>query len=196
MTEAGETISEVFVVDLPDDVTQPGDGPLAGTESRMPYPPKNAAQRRLTYTVNQKHRGIQGPRHWLHSSPDGTRIAFMMKDNDGVVQLYTVSPNGGEKVQVTRNPWSITSTFTWSPDGREIAYVMDNSVCITEVATGRTRRLTRRTNDATAPRGEACVFSADGKRIAYLRQLTERGKAANQIFVLFLDSEAASVTGR
>src|ERR1051326_4340748 len=32
LTEAGETIAEVFIVDLPDDVSQPGDGPLAGTE--------------------------------------------------------------------------------------------------------------------------------------------------------------------
>ena len=31
---------EVFIVDLPDDVTKPGEGPLCGTETRAPYPPQ------------------------------------------------------------------------------------------------------------------------------------------------------------
>src|SRR5690606_32171232 len=46
----GEKITEVFVVDLPEDLTVPGDGPLAGTETRMPSPPKGVVQRRLTYS--------------------------------------------------------------------------------------------------------------------------------------------------
>ena len=95
LTQQGQSISEVFIVDLPDDVTKPGDGPLCGTETRAPYPPAGAAQRRLTFTADRKFPGLQGPRHWLRSSPDGSRIAFLMKDDAGVVQLWTVSPNGG-----------------------------------------------------------------------------------------------------
>ena len=38
----GETNSEVFIVDLPGDVTVAGSGPLAGTATRMPFPPKGA----------------------------------------------------------------------------------------------------------------------------------------------------------
>src|SRR5207302_6520048 len=91
----GETVSEVFIVDVPDDVTIPGEGPLAGTEHRRPFPPKGTVQRRLTFTTDRKHPGLQGPRHWLRSSPDGSRIAFLMRDDDGIVQLWTVSPNGG-----------------------------------------------------------------------------------------------------
>jgi len=186
VTKNGQTIAEVFIADLPDDVTQPGDGALAGTETRLPCPPKGCVQRRLTFTAQRKFPGIQGPRHWLRSSPDGSRIAFLIKDDAGVVQLWTVSPNGGPPTQLTRNQWSIASAFTWSPDGRRIAHVMDNSVCVTEVTSGRTRRVTARTDDATAPRSEACVFSPDGKKIACLRRLTDARQAANQIFVVFL----------
>ena len=186
VTNDGATTAEVFIADLPDDVTQPGDGPIAGTETRMPCPPKGCTQRRLTFTAQRKFPGLQGPRHWLRSSPDGSRIAFLMKDDGGIVQLWTVAPNGGPPAQITRNQWSIASAFTWSPDGRRIAHVMDNSVCVTEVASGKTRRVTARTDDATVPRSEACVFSPDGKKIAYLRRMTQAGQAANQIFVVFL----------
>jgi len=184
ITADGRTISEVFVVDLPDDLTVPGDGPLAGTATRLPFPPKGVSQRRLTYTAARKFPGVQGPRHWLRSSPDGSRIACLMKDDAGVVQLWTVSPTGGPPQQVSHNPWPIASAFSWSPDGQFIAHVMDNSVCLTHVATGQTRRLTERTADEAAPRPEACVFAPDGRSVAYVRRVPEAGQLANQIFVV------------
>jgi hypothetical protein len=182
VTARGETRSEVFIADLPEDLTQPGEGPLAGTETRLPKPPRGVVQRRLTFTAEQPFPGIQGPRHWLRASPDGARIAFLMKDRAGIAQLWTVSPVGGPPVMLTRNPWPVASTFTWSPDGRRIAHVMDNSVCVTDAATGETTRLTPRRDDASAPRPEACVFSPDGAKIAYVRRLAEAGGACNQIF--------------
>jgi len=184
VTAEGKTISEVFLVDLPEDLTQPGDGPLAGTKTRMPFPPKGCSQRRLTFTADRKFPGLQGPRHWLRSSPDGSRIAFLMKDDSGIVQFWTISPNGGSPEQMTRNDWNVASAFTWSPDGRLVAHAMDNSVCLTDVATGKTKRLTARTEDAAAPRPEACVFSPDGKKVTYMRRLGESGQAFNQIFVV------------
>lgn len=173
VTEKGETISEVFIADLPADLTQPG------SETRI-------TQRRLTFTANRKHPGIQGPRHWLRSSPDGSRIAFLMKDDDGVAQLWTISSNGGPPAQLTRNPWPIASAFTWSPDGKRIAHVMDNSVCVTDAATGATTRLTPRSDDANAPRPEACVFSPEGTQIAFVRRVPSPNAPANQIFVVSL----------
>ena len=140
----------------------------------------------LTQTSGRKYQGLQGPRHWLRSSPEGDRIAFLMKDDAGVVQLWTVSPHGGEISQLSGNAFSIGSPFTWSPDGRFIAHLMDNSVCITSAKTGRTTRLTQRTEDATAPRPEACVVSPDGRRVAYVRPVGDSGKFYNQIFVVEL----------
>src|SRR5206468_7728745 len=134
-------LSEVFLVDIPDDVTVPGDGPLEGTETQRPRPPQGTVQRRLTFTADRRHPGLQGPRHWLRSSPDGSRIAFLMRDDDGVVQLWTVSPLGDEPRQVTHDRWSVASAFNWSPDGSRIAYVADNSVFTVEVASGKSRRL-------------------------------------------------------
>jgi hypothetical protein len=185
----GDMIVEVFIVDLPEDVTVPGDGPLEGTATRRPAPPKGTVQRRLTHTADRKHPGLQGPRHWLRSSPDGSRIGFLMKDDDGVVQFWTVSPNGGAPVQVTRNRWDVDSAFTWSPDGRRVAFVMDNSVFVTDVATGQGTRLTPRTEDSTAPRFEACVFSPDGKKIAYVRPAVVDGRVFNQIFIVTLNPD-------
>ncbi|MCC6682481.1 MAG: DUF3748 domain-containing protein [Phycisphaeraceae bacterium] len=186
VAQSGETISEVFVVDLPDDVTIPSDdGPLQGTAITRPRPPKGTVQRRLTFTADRKYPGLQGPRHWLRSSPDGTRIGFLMKDDAGIVQLWTISPNGGQPVQVTNNEQSIASCFSWSPDGASISYICDNSVFVTRVADGQTQRLTPRTDDATAPMSMACVFSPDGKMIAYMRPVPRTdGRTFAQLFVV------------
>jgi hypothetical protein len=184
VTTNGETISEVFVVDLPEDLTIPGDGPLGGTETHRPFPPKGVVQRRVTHTADRTSPGIQGPRHWLNSSPDGSRIGFLMKDDKGVVQFWTVAPNGGTPEQITRNAYSIASTFGWSPDGRFVAYAMDNSVCVTEINSGLTKRLTERTDDARAPKSEACVFSPDGSKIAFMRVVQNGSERTSQIFVV------------
>jgi hypothetical protein len=189
LTAAGDTISEVFIVDLPDDLTIPGDGPLEGTPTTRPRPPRGTAQRRLTYTADRKYSGLQGPRHWPRSAPDGSRIAFLMRDDSGVVQLWTVPPTGGEPGQLTRNAWDIASAFTWSPDGRWLAHVMDGSVCVTDAAGGVTEWLTARSDPP--PRPEACVFSPDGRHIAFVRPVRIGGRVFNQVFVV--DTPAASV---
>ncbi len=189
LTRDGRTIAEAFIVDLPDAVTRPGDGPLEGSETRRPLPPQGTKQRRLTHTAQHKYPGLQGPRHWLRSSPDGSRIALLMKDDAGVVQLWTISPNGGPPVQVTRNPWDVASAFTWSPDGKWIAHAMDNSVFATEMATGRSRRLTARCDDAEAPLAQACVFAPDGNKIAFVRTVgADVGRRFNQVFIVYFDA--------
>ncbi len=184
VSASGETLSEMFIVDLPDRLDVPGDGPLAGTESLRPSPPQGAVQRRLTRTENRRYPGLQGPRHWLRSSPEGSQIAFLMKDDEGIAQLWAVSPNGGEPSQLTHNKYPVASAFSWSPDGRSIAHVMDGSVCLTEVATGETRRLTAPDRSETGPRPEACVFSPDGEKIAYVCHLARVDGSHNQVFVV------------
>ena len=107
-----------------------------------------------------------------------------MKDEDGIVQLWTVSPNGGELTQLTHDVHDISSAFTWSPDGRWIAHVLEHCVCITETSSGTTHRLTQPADPPFAPRPEACVFSPAGQQIACLRPVISQGRTWNQIFVV------------
>lgn len=83
-------------------------------------PSVGVQQRRLTYTGHRNYPGVATtPRHWLRSSPDGSAIAFLMQDDRGIVQLWTVSPNGGEANQVTQADHSIQSAFSWHPQGQD-----------------------------------------------------------------------------
>jgi len=189
VTPQGNEIAEVFIVDLPDDprgLMQPGRQPLTGTPLTRPAPPRTVSQRRLTFTSNRKTPGLSGPRHWLRSSPDGSMIAFLMADDAGTVQLFSVSPLGGEPRQISHDSWSVASCFSWSPDGKQIAYIADGSVMTIEVASGHSTRLTPAIHDASAPRPEACVFSPDGMQIAYVRTMPDTGGSSrhNQLFVV------------
>jgi len=186
----GREHAEVFVADLPDDLTQQGAAPLGGTSTRRPAPPAGTTQRRLTFTTDRKFPGIAPtPRHWLRSSPDRAQIAFLMHDDDGLVQLWTVAPAGGEPRQLTQNPWSVSSAFTWSPDGRWIAHAMDRSVFLTDAATGKSQRLTPRSErEDEVPLPFACVFSPDGRHVAYMQHVGSAGARFSQLFVVALDS--------
>ena len=185
----GSEICELYLVDLPDDLTQPGEAPLEGTATTRPAPPQGVVQRRLTHTADRSFPGIQGPRHWPRSSPDGSQIACLMKDDRGIVQLWTVSPHNGVVTPLTSNNHDVSSAFTWSPDGRWIAHVMDRSICISDTGNGATHRLTHAADAAHAPRPEACVLSPDGTHIAYVRPVTSAGQTWNQIFVLTLTGD-------
>ena len=114
-----------------------------------------------------------------------------MRSDEGVPQLWTVSPNGGEAKQLTHNPHPISSAFSWSPNGKQISHAMDGSICITLADSGKTIRLTDK--DAGTIRPEACVFSPDGTKIAYVRHISENGQTRNQIFIL--DVAAALAKG-
>ncbi|MCF3649797.1 DUF3748 domain-containing protein [Synoicihabitans lomoniglobus] len=183
----GQTHAEVFIVDLPAELTRAGAAPLQGSATTRPAPPRGVSQRRLTFTSERRHRGVAAvPRHWLRVSPDGAAIAFLMRDDAGEAQLWTVSPRGGAPRQVTRNSQGVASAFTWSPDGRRIAHVMDGSVCVTDVASGGTRRLTERAAGDRVPSAEACVFSPDGRTIAFTRVVD----GFQQIFVVAAGGES------
>ena len=178
LSKSGNPLVEVFVCDLPGNLAQRGAGPLSGTSDQLPFPPEGVSVRRLTHTEGSPFPGIQGPRHWLRSSPDGSQIAFLARDDSGVVQIWLVEPVGGKTKPLTRNRHDISSAFSWTPDGSQIAHGMDGSLCLTSVVDGETKRLTPA--DYQRPiRPEACVVSPDGSRIAYTR--TIQGK--NQIFI-------------
>lgn len=61
-------------------------------------------QRRLTFTHHRAYPGLVNvPRHWVRCNPQGTQIAFLMRDDNGIVQLWLISPQGGEPHQLTHN---------------------------------------------------------------------------------------------
>jgi len=169
LSAAGDKQPEVFIVDLPEALeayAMPGDEPLEGTESSLPAPPAGVHQRRLTNTP----RGLaQQPRQWLRSAPDGSAIAFLMADEQDVVQLWTVSPNGGEPRQVTRLAHSVQSAFSWHPQGVAVAFISDNQVMRCDISSGACQPLTDRSEEP--PSGDAVVWSPDGQLIAFMREV-------------------------
>ena len=117
-----------------------------------------------------------------------------MRDDKGIVQLWTVPPNGGPFSQITRSHENIFSAFTWSPDGSHIACVIGHRVCIVEAVSGRITPLSEPCCPEEAPRPEACVFSPDGLHLAFVRQCgttlrvvnrdaERRATLQNQLFV-------------
>lgn len=168
LSASGEKRPEVFIVDLPEALeayAQPGEAPLAGTETQLPAPPAGVRQRRLTFT-----RGLaQQPRHWLRSAPDGSAIAFLMADERDIVQLWTVSPNGGAPRQVTRLAQSVQSAFSWHPQGDAIAFISDDRIMRCDMRSGDCQPLTDRLSPP--PSGDAVVWSPDGEQIAFMRDV-------------------------
>lgn len=167
LSPQGDKQPDIFVVDLPDaleDYARAGDTPLEGRNDCLPAPPAGVTQRRVTFS------GLaQQPRHWLRASSDGSAIAFLKADRQGVIQLWSVSPNGGEPRQITQLASSIQSAFSWHPEGKAIAFVCDNSVMRCDVSSGECQRLTVQSDEA--PSGDAVVWSPDGKQIAYMREV-------------------------
>ncbi|EKT60994.1 DUF3748 domain-containing protein [Providencia sneebia] len=168
-----EIIPEVYLVDLPeieDEFMLSGEYPVEGTSSKMPFPPKNIQQRRLTYTHNRKYPGLaKQPRHWLRTSPDGSAIACLMKDDNGIVQLYLVKTCTGTLKQVTYSDNSIQSAFSWDSQGQHISFICDNSVMLCNIETGKTERLTIRSD--LPPVADAVVFSPDDSLVAFMRDI-------------------------
>jgi len=182
----GKPVDELFVVDIPDSINVPGEyGPLEGTKTSFPMPPKGTVQRRLTYTANSKFPGCEGV---VRSSFDGKQISFLARDSKGVQQIFLISPFGGESIQVTEHNSDVQSGVRWSPDNQSIVYVWDKSIFLCKISDQpfekRIKRLTAKTTDAPSN----IVWSNDGKTIAFNRSVSIEGKndQIKQIFVINL----------
>ena len=180
--EAGNVKTEIFVVDIPDDLPEKMDDLEISPDPGVRLPvPKALVSRRIT----RLERGVSNkPRHWLRSSSDGEKIGFLAADEKGVIQFHMVSPNGGDVRKVTNNEFSVKGPFNFSRDGKRVAYIGDNSVFVTDVETGRTERISQKYPDDSAPTG-AVVWSYDGKTLAFNRHIKgEDGENYLQIFLL------------
>lgn len=183
----GQRSSELFVVDLPDDLTKAAANPLCGTPTTRPGVPAGVTQRRLTHTGSSKAPGVQGPRHWPVSTPDGSLIGFYARNDAGKVCFYTVPPVGGPAHQVTDGEFEPTSSFTWNASGTAVTFVADGSVFIAEVPSGRTHRMTPK--QKPGPRHHACVFSPTANRVAFMQTVSDRRGDFDQIFLVTVPKE-------
>ena len=177
----GNDLEEVFIVDIPEDISIAGlDGPLEGTKTTFPMPPKGTVQRRLTHTENAKYPGCEGI---VRSSSDGSKLAYLAKDENGITQLFTISPLGGTPQQITNHKTDVQGNHRWHPNGKMICYIQDKSICIFDLETNSFRLLTQ---PAVSSPGNL-VWSHDGKTIAYNRSLVnENGEMTKQIFIVKL----------
>ncbi|RFS24697.1 DUF3748 domain-containing protein [Chitinophaga silvatica] len=171
----GVTKTEVFVVDLPEKFDLKNNKtPLEGTSQSAPRAPANVTQRRITYT----ERGIEGPRHWLRSTPDGRLIAFLAKDSKGVINAFGVSPNGGNVSQLTFEPSDIQGGINFNPDGNYLVYFAQNTIRVTNIITGESYRIIGNLE----PYG-AVSWSHNGSMLVYNQYVTGTdGKKWLQIF--------------
>ena len=169
----GEKVPELFLVELPRDEQgwkTPGDAPLSGTPTTLPAPPAGVRQRRLTFTHQRAYPGLVNvPRHWVRSNPQGTQIAFLMRDDSGVVQMWLVSPQGGEPQQLTHNRSDIQSAFNWHPSGNWLGFVLEGRIALCDAKSGAVSYLT--TGSAHPPSADAVVFSPDGHQIAWMEDV-------------------------
>lgn len=169
----GKKVPELFIVDLPKDEAgwkQPGDAPLAGTDTTLPAPPAGVRQQRLTFTHQRAYPGLVNvPRHWVRSNPLGSQVAVLMRDDHGVVQLWLVSPQGGEPQQLTHNRTDIQSAFNWHPSGNWLGFLLDGRIALCDAKSGEVTFLT--TDHANPPSADAVVFSPDGHEIAWMEEV-------------------------
>ncbi len=182
----GHDVPEVFIVDIPEDITQPGPlGPLEGTLTDFPMPPKGTTQRRLTFTDNTPHPGCAGI---VRSSPDGGQLAFVAKDAKGISQIFIISPNGGKPRQVTECASDVTGNLRWHPDGRHVTYVYEGSIVLCAVEDAPFIDRIRVLAEPSIGVPSNLAWSADGKVLAFNRLMkSEAGKGVQQVFVLRMD---------
>nr|WP_318383656.1 DUF3748 domain-containing protein [uncultured Enterobacter sp.] len=172
LSERGEKVPELFIVKLPDTPQgwrQPGDAPLEGTGNTLPAPPAGVVQQRLTFTHHRAWPGLVNvPRHWVRSSASGKEIAFLMRDDSGIVQIWLIAPEGGEPRQLTHNAHDIQSAFNWHPSGNALGFVLENRIALCDARSGDITFLT--TDHGNPPSADAVVFSPDGKSIAWMEE--------------------------
>jgi hypothetical protein len=172
LSEKGEKVPELFIVDLPKDEQgwkRAGDVPLQGTPEIMPAPPEGVVQRRLTFTHQRAWPGlVNTPRHWVRSNPQATDIAFLMRDESGIVQLWLIASQGGEPRQLTHNGSDIQSAFNWHPSGNALGFVLENRIAYCDATTGNVTFLTP--DRGNPPSGDAVVFSPDGRYVAWMQE--------------------------
>ena len=183
----GQSVDEVYVVDIPEDISQQGDdGPIEGTDRTFPARPRGASQRRLTRTTGHKKPGCTGI---VRSSPDGAWLSFLASAeggaNTGTEQIFVISPLGGPMRRLSDIPGGVSAAPRWHPSGRAVI-ATDKAGRLVAVSTVEGESLGRHVIllDDDGPAAFAFVPSRQGDQIAFNRSVPGTKKAFTQIFVL------------
>jgi hypothetical protein len=181
----GDPVDELFVVDIPEDIDVPGElGPLEGTRTGFPMPPKGTVQRRLTHTATAEYPGCEGV---ARSSSDGQWIAYLAFDDQGTKQVFLINPVDGIPRQLSAHDSDVLCNARWHPDGRQICYVWNNSLVVHRIGDqGQSAGFELLTAASERPPANP-VWSHDGDIIAYNRVPNSGGKeGTKQIFLIRL----------
>jgi len=179
--EKGNLKTEIFVAEIPDEITINENDDLKGTLTTLPDVPSCISQKRITFTQN----GISNFRHWLRSSPDGKIIYFLMEDEFDKTQLFGVNLVSNEIIQYSFLENSITSPFNLSPNGKCAIYFVDDKIYLNDLTEKKSKQLyqvQKINNELTGIPN----FSIDGKKI-YLNQFVPNNFNEKFIQIFELD---------
>ncbi len=184
-TADGLDLVEVYISEIPNSINIPGPmGPLEGTADDFPMPPKGVVQRRLTFMQDKKYPGVSTePRHWPLSSSDGQYIAFLAKDDRGIVQIFVISPLGSQPIQITFNGSSVQDTFSWKPDSHTLCYPCENRLFVVSLEKGEATKPYAITKPFETHPCYPC-WSNDGNTIAFNRDIPKHHASYRQIFII------------
>ena len=142
--EQGNLHHEIFVCDLPNlkELSEMGGVQPARRREGILASVPGCSQRRLTHTLQRKYPGVQGPRNWLVSSPDGEHVYFPMRDDAGIVQLHRLATKGGALEQISSLSHSIEGQISLNAHGTGCAFLSDQRVCLVNLGTGEHAWLT------------------------------------------------------
>jgi Tol biopolymer transport system component/DNA-binding winged helix-turn-helix (wHTH) protein len=99
-------------------------------------------------------------------SPDGRRIVFS-RWNENHCQIFIVPSEGGAEQRIdTGNVVSRRDELDWSPDGKAVAFNGSDAIHLVNLQTSAIRPLT---NPPPTAEDRAPSFSADGKRVMFVR---------------------------
>ena len=116
-------------------------------------------------------------------SPDGTEIAFT-SDRGGGDNIWIMRADGSEKRALTTETFRLLNNPTWSPDGRMIAakkhFTTGRSLGTGEIwlyhlAGGKGVKLVERPNESHQKELGEPIFSPDGTRIYFTRNVSPGG---------------------
>jgi len=106
-----------------------------------------------------------------------------MKDEKGIVQIYGISPNGGEIKQITNNDFSVETTFNVSPDDQFLAYGSQQRVYVTDIKSGEIKQVSPALGEGMTDL-RSINWSNDGNMLAYNRKIAVGDTSYFQIFLL------------